>query len=452
MNMTPLFEELSKNLETVIKRDSPLGISLWESFIVAHPADISEFLSTVGHDHLKGLFLNLPKQVQSEVFKEFPDAMKIRVLNFMEESHKAIMLNSLQPDELTDVLDAVSDEELKYYLTLLTKHAREQVLSLLKFDPESAGGIMDIEVLTLMQDLTVEKSIKLLQRLRPNRDIYQQIYVTDQEHHLVGYINLEDLVLNSPSERIAAFLRATEYVARADEDQEKVAKQMVHYGLMTVPVVDDQNHFLGAIPSETLVDVLVEEASEDVQKISALPPLKQPYFETSFGRMLYQRGHVLVALLLVESFATTILHAYEATLQIGSLLFFTTMLISVGGNTSSQTSAVVIQGMASGEILPTSIMRFLRREFYMAIMLALLLGFTGFLRAWFTTYDIWETSVISITLFFIVLVSVSLGSCIPLLLRRFNLDPAFSAGPFLATLMDILGVLIYCYVSRLLLA
>lgn len=449
MNKTPLFEELSKNIESIIKRDSPLGVSLWQSLIESHPADIAEWLNTIPHDSLKGLFLDLPKQLKSEVFKEFPDGTKIRVLNLMDERDKATALNSLQPDELTDVLDVASDEELKYYLTLLTKHVREQVLSLLKFDPESAGGIMDIEVLTLMQDFTVEKSIKLLQRIRPSRDIYQQIYVTDQEYRLVGYINLEDLVLHSPSERIAEFLRETEYVARANEDQEHVAKQMVHYGLMTVPVVDDQNHFLGAIPSETLVDVLVEEASEDVQKISALPPLKQPYFETSFIHMLYQRGYILVVLLLVESFATTILHAYEETLQIGSLLFFTTMLVSVGGNTSSQTSAVVIQGMASGEILPASIMRFLRRELCIAIFLAIALAITGFLRVWFTTHDVWQSSVISLTLFLIVLVSVSLGSSVPLILRKLNLDPAFSAGPFLATVMDILGVLIFCYVSRI---
>src|SRR5690606_38222004 len=154
---------------------------------------------------------------------------------------RAEALKNLAPDELTDIFDLLSDEELKRYLSLLTKRDREQVLSLLQFHPDSAGGIMDTEVFTLMQDFTVEKSIKILQRLRPSRDIYQQIYVTDRHHRLVGYINLEDLVLQAPQDRISSFLHKHLLVAKATEDQEKIAQQMVHYSLLSVPVVDDYN-------------------------------------------------------------------------------------------------------------------------------------------------------------------------------------------------------------------
>ncbi|MCA9770686.1 magnesium transporter [Candidatus Dependentiae bacterium] len=452
MDVKRILQEISKNLEAVIAQDTSMGTSLWQSFIDMHPADIAEFLTNIDYQSFKSLFVMLSKELKEEVFEELSDKMKVRVLSFVEEKERTHLLRVLHADELTDLFDVLSDDQLKEYMQLLTKHAREQVLSLLKFHPESAGGIMDTEVLTLMQDFTVEKSIKLLQRLRPSRDIYQQIYVTDILHRLVGYINLEDLVLNAPRDRIGSFLREMEYVAKATEDQEIVAQQMVHYGLMTVPVVDDNNYFLGAIPSETLVDVLVEEASEDMQKMAALTPMKHTYFETSFYRMLYQRSYVLVILLLVESFVTIIMKGYESTLHLGSLLYFTTMLTSAGGNTSHQTSTVVIQSIASGDISADNIFRFLKREFTMAAMLALVLGATAFTRAWFTTYDFWQTLVISTSLSLIVLTSVSLGSCIPLILRRLNIDPAFSAGPFLATLMDIIGILIYCYMSQLLLS
>lgn len=451
MDTRLILDEVHDNIEEVLKQDSSYGLSLWEQFVAIHPADIAEFCGSVDAEVFKQLFLRLPGKEQRAVFHELSDRMKVRALSFMDETDRVDALNALHPDELTDIFDLLSDEELKHYLSLLTKRAREQVISLLQFHPESAGGIMDTEVLTLTQDFTVEKSIKLLQRLQPKREIYQQIYVTDGQHKLVGYINLEDLVLHAPQSRISSFSHPNELVANAQEDQETIAKQMVHYGLMTVPVVDNENHFLGIIPAQTLVDVLVEEATEDVQKMAALTPLKYPYFESSFFRMLYERSRILIILLLAESFATTIMHAYETTLQIGSLLYFTTMLISTGGNTSNQSSAVVIQGLASGDIHPANIFRFLRRELLMACMLSSILGFFALGRAYYATHDIVQSLVISGSLAIIVLVSVSLGSCIPLILRRLGIDPAFSAGPFLATLMDILGVLIYCYVSQLLL-
>lgn len=451
MDAQQILQEIKNNIQTVIKRDSSLGQSLWEELLKVHPADMSDFFSDIETDDFKPLFNALPKELKQEVFEHFSDVMKLATLDFMDEEAKIDLLNELPVDQVTDLLELLSDEDFKHYHNLLHKKSREKVLSLLKFHPESAGGIMDIEVLSLVKDFTVEKSIKILQRLRPSREIHQQIYVTDSAHHLVGYINLEDLVLNPPQSQIALFMKENEYVAMADQDRETIAKNMVHYGLMTVPVVGQGNHFLGVIPSDTLVDVLVEEASEDVLKMSALAPFKYPYFETSFFKMLYRRSYILIAMLIAESFSGTILHAYHETLGV-LLLSFIPMLISAGGNTSSQTSGMVLQGMASGEIRTSNMFKFLRREFIMASLLALILGTVAFLRVYWTTTHIMHSFVVSLALGIIVLMSVTLGSCIPFILRRFNIDPAFSAGPFLATIMDILGVMIYCYITKLLLS
>lgn len=448
MDSRHLLHEIQDHLDSVIAQDTPLARGLWQHFIDLHPADIADFFTDIDPEKAQKLFQNLPRRLQAEVFEEFSDGMKVHSLEFMNEQQKVDALNALPVDELTDLFDHMSDEELKNYIGLLHKNAREKVLSLMQFDPESAGGIMDTEVIVLMQDFTVEKAIQVLQRLQPNRDIYQQLYITDREHRLVGFIKLEDLVLRQPQTRIQSFMRPNEFVAQANEDREMVAKKMVHYKLMTVPVVGDNNHFLGVITNETLVDVLVEEASEDVQKMSALAPMKYPYFETSFLRLLFERGYILVALLLAQSFSTTIMKSYQDTLGYGMLLYFTTMLISTGGNTSSQTSALVIQGLITGELHAMNIFRFLRREFLMACILGLILGAVGFVRAYAAGVSILESIAISFSLGVIVLASVILGSLIPLILKRLNIDPAFSAGPFLATVMDILGILIYCYVAR----
>jgi len=451
MEAKKILKQISEHLHEVLQHKSPLGKSLWKELITLHPADIARFLVDCKKETFKKLFLALPDELQFSVFEELSEPNQEYALSLMSEETKGKALNMLPSEQLTDLFDHLSDEDLKKYLKLLHKTARETVLSLLKFEAESAGGIMDTEVLSLREDFTVEKSTKILQRLRLSKDVYQRIYVTDKEHHLVGFIQLEDLVLEAPKNLIGSFMKKNELVVDADEDREIVAKDMVHYGLTIVPVVDKRNRFLGVIPAETLMDIITEEASEDVQKMSAMPALKYPYFQTSFWRILFERSYILVALLLAQSISTSIQEINAGVLELTGLFVFLTMLISTGGNASSQTSAVVIQGMASGEITFSNVFRFIRREFVMALLLAFILGTVGFVRTYYATYDPFKSLVVGIALSLIVLVSVIVGSSVPILLKRFNIDPAFSAGPFLATLMDILGVIIFCYVVKLVL-
>lgn len=450
MDNRELLQKIRENIELVINKNTPLGDSLWKLFVEMHPADIADFLSDISRTEMLSLYVMLSDELKGSVFKEMPDSLKVYVLARLTQKDELMILNSLQADELTDLFDFFSDEELRTYLNLLNRKAREKVLSLMKFEPDSAGGIMDPEVFTLIEDFTVEKSISILQRLKPEKDVYHRVYVTDEDHHLVGYIYLQDLVLQSPATRISSFMKKNEYVAAANEDQEKIVHQMVHYRLTNVPVVSEQGVFLGAIPADTLADVLVKEASEDMQRISAVTPLKKSYFETPFFKLLYERSGILVILLLVGSLSGVILEAYESTL--GALLyFFIPMIISTGGNTSSQTSAVAIQGMAAGEIRPSNMLKFLRRELCLGAAIGLILGLAAFVRVVATTGIYMYGVAISCALGLIVMLSVSLGSCVPLALKRLNIDPAFSAGPFLATAMDILGLLVYCYVSRMIL-
>jgi magnesium transporter len=432
-------------------QNSPLAESLWKSLLEQHPADIAEILTTLDRDSFQQLFERLPKEVELEVFRELSDSMKVFCLSFMPDADRVDALGELPADEMTDIFALLSDEELKAYLSLLHKNVRNKIIALMQFAPESAGGIMDIDVMTLMHDFSVEQSIQLFQRLNPRIDVHRRIFVIDRTHKLVGYINLEDLLVHKPKDRIASFMRSNEVVIEAQLDREAVAKQMIHYDVMTAPVIDEELHFLGAISSDTLVDVIVQEATEDVQKMAALAPLKHSYFETSFWKILWGRSYILIVLLLVESFSGFILDAYESSIS-KFLLFFLPMLISAGGNTSSQTSAIVIQGMATGDIHEGNMHRFLRREMIMAALLACALGITAFARVYMMgDTSTLEAFAISIALAILVMAAVILGSCIPILLQRFNIDPAFSAGPFLATVLDIFGVLIYCYVLKWLL-
>lgn len=446
-----LFKAIERHFDEVVQGTTDLGKSLWKSFLELHVADCAFFFSSLDKEDAEKLFKCLPQTKRVPIFNELNDSLKVFILSCLSDQDKATILNQIPIDELTDLFYSLSDQDLKKYLTLVSTKDRINVLSLMKFDPESAGGIMNTDVLTLMHNFTVEKSVHILQRLQPRKELHQQIYVTDQANMLVGYIHLEDLVLKTPNDRLNSFMRRVELTVAANEDREEVAKKMIHYNLMIVPVTGENNYFLGVIPSDTLVDIIEQEASEDVYRLSAMTPIKYPYFDTSFFRILYERSYILIILLLAQSLSSMIIKRYEVTLA-GFLMYFITMLISTGGNSSSQTSALVIQGLASGQITSSNVGRFLRREIMMAFLMAGILGFFSFIRVYLTYGQLLGSIAVSISLALIVLVSVLLGSGIPLLLKRINMDPVYAAGPFLATIMDILGLLIYCYVSKLILS
>ena len=450
MDVKDLLYAIQENIDDVIAQKGQIGTKLWYELVNTHPVDIAEIFKNLKKEQVELLYRALPHSLQLDLFPELQDRLKVAILSSLDDHEQAEAFQTLSTDELTDLFDIFSDEELKKYLSSLHKRVHEKVRKMLKFEPESAAGIMHTDVITLMEDFTAEKSISLLQRLRPSRDVHRQIFVVNKDHRLVGFIYLEDLLFNKPNIRISSFMHKNELIAEAHEDRETIAKEMVHYGVTTVPVIGADNIFLGVISSDTLVDVLVEEAVEDVQKMAAVTPLRRPYFETPFFQALYERSYILVILLLAGSVSTTIMRIYEATLT-EMLLFFVPMLTSVGGNTSNQTSAVAICGMTSGEFDHSTVKKFLRRELMMASFLSLILGITSFTRVYLTSGIMWESVVVSFTLAIIVLVSVTLGSAMPFILKRFNIDPAFSAGPFLATIMDIIGILIYCTMIKLLL-
>ncbi|MBM18244.1 MAG: magnesium transporter [Epsilonproteobacteria bacterium] len=450
MKENTLIEKIVSHIDEVIDQKTDQGIALWKDLLAMHPADSAHVCVYLKDEQFQQLFLNFSKEKQLEVFEELPDNFKIKIVEFLDDSDKAYIFKHTNIDDLTDLFDDLSDEELKKSLEVLHKKDRQKVLSLLKFPPDSAGGIMTIDVVTLMQDFTVSKAISLLQRLKPNVDLHRQIYVTDQHNKLVGYIHLEDLVTRSPQKRLIDLLRQVSYVAQPQDDQEEVAKKMVHYHMMTVPVVSEHHYLLGVIPEDKLIDVIQQEAIEDAQRMSGAL-VTDSYFDIPFFTLLYQRSFILALLLVFESITSIIVGHFESVLTPFLFMFFA-MLVSTGGNTSGQISAIVIQGMSSGDINSSNIFKFLRQELMIGSLLAIILSTVAFIRVYTVHYDLVGSLIVSISLGSIVFISVLLGASFPIGLKKLGLDPAFSAGPFLATIMDILGIFIYCYIAYLALA
>ena len=446
-----IFKEIKNNISEVINQSSELGKTLWKKLIEFHPADIAQFLSDIDKEEFQEIYKKLPKSLKLEVFDYLSDTMKANVFQLINKQDKLAIIEKSSLDDMVDFFQFLSDEELKELFNLMHIKDRTHAIELMRFGEESAGGVMDTNVITLTQDLSVEQCIQILQRLQPKKEIHQEIYVTDKDNKLVGHIRLEDLVLKSPKTLLNSFLKQNEIIAFADDDQETIAQKMVHYHLTSVPVVGINSIFLGVIPSDTLIEIIEDEASEDVYRMSAMAPIKQTYFETPFRRLLGERSFILVILLLAESIATTIQESFETLLTGLGLFAFSTMIVSCGGNTSSQSSAIAIQGLGSGEINFSNFNRFLKRELLLAACLAIILALTSFVRVYLTRHEFYPALIVSITLAAIVTLSVTLGSLLPVVLKKFKIDPAFSAGPFLATIMDIIGLFLYCYIAKIIL-
>jgi magnesium transporter len=421
-------------------------VQSWYDFLEHHPVDIAQFLGHVDGSSACRIMDLIPDALLSRVFLELSTKLKLRYLEHMPEHDRAELLRTLSIDDLTDFFDDLSEDDLRNYLKLLHKKDRETIILKLKFAPESAGSIMHTNVITLMEDFTVERSIYILQKLQPNRSLHERIFVTNQTGQLVGYILLADLVLKNPKTRISVLLCEVELAILQDEERSEIAARMQHYRLTIAPVVDHDGLFLGIISSDTLVEIIQQEASQDMYRISAVSPIKQTYFETSFVRLLGQRGSILVVLLILQSVSSIILAVYEHTLD-GFLEFFVTMLISTGGNASSQTSALAIQGLATGEIDDASRLQFVWREIRMGVALGFVLSAVSFARTYLVYANFWGSLTVSMALWLIVCFSMILGSMMPILLKQAKVDPAHAAGPILTTLIDVMGLFIYCLIA-----
>lgn len=439
--------QVENNIDAIIKEDTALGKDLWKILLGQHHADIAMLVLKLGHEHQVSLFKKLPRDLAAKVFRKISEPLQADLLIAVEIDHAAALLKSMPIDELTDLFDHLSDEDLEKYLKLLQGKQRSQIISLLTFNPRSAGGRMNSDVITLQKDFTVKRSVDLLQRISAHKMLTERIFVTNRDNVLVGFVTLDMLVLNKPETPLARILKENEFVVFVNEDQEDVANQMHHYGVMVAPVADQQHHFLGVITADDMFEIIKQEGSDDVYKMSGLVPVEHSYFETSLWKLVWQRGIWLVGLLLFQSFSSVILASYDSLLSHYTIIsIFLTMLIGTGGNAGNQSATLVIRGLTTKEMSRHNASRVLLREFSVSLCIAALLFFVGFFRVYFSHYDFISAIAISFALFLIVIVSIISGSLIPLILDRLNIDPAHSAAPFLATLMDILGVMIYCFV------
>jgi len=444
LKIEKILYQAENNIDAIIEQKTTLGQDLWKILLEQHPADIAMLLGRIDEEQQVAFFKKLPVEIAGYVFRKLSESTQAELLVSVSNNRAEDLLKNMPADELTDLFDHLSDDDLEKYLKLLQIKKRSQILSLLNFDPHSAGGRMNSDTITLQKEFTVKKSIELLQRIGSKIRLQRHMYVTDDNNVLVGYITIEQLVLSKPGTPLAEITKQNILTVGVDEDQEEVVYQMRHYGLLSVPVTDQRGHFLGVITADDIFDIIEEEESEDMYKRFGLVPSEEyGYFATPVSSVIWQRGIWLVSLLILQSVSSMIISQYEALMsEFAIIAIFMTMLTGTGGNAGNQSATVVIRGLITKEVTRHNAWRVLLRELGVSVIMAAILSSVGFMRVYWAKGDLVGAFAINTALFLIIITSMSLGALIPIVLERLDIDPAHSAAPFLATLMDVLGVLI----------
>ncbi|HEV2104609.1 MAG TPA: magnesium transporter [Candidatus Eisenbacteria bacterium] len=402
-------------------------------------------------------FLDLPRAEAEDFFLDLSAGDQHQLVAGMPPPQRRSWLRLLPPDDAADLVQEGGGREREELLALLDEQTRREVMALLAYAEDDAGGLMNPRYLRVRPDVSVDEAIRYLRRQAAEgiEHVYY-VYVLDADQTLVGVVSFRDLIA-SPADRTVRDVMATDLItAREDMDQEALGRLFAQHDLQAIPVVDAAGRMQGIVTVDDIVDVLQEEATEDIQKIGGTEALGEPYLRIGLPQMVRKRVGWLAALFVSEMLTTTAMSRFESEIARAVVLaVFVPLIISSGGNSGSQASTLVIRAMALGEVTLRDWWRVIRRELASGVAMGMVLGVIGFSRVmlWQLLFHAYgaHALVVATTIAFAVVGVVTwgtlAGSMLPFALRRFGLDPASASAPFVATLVDVTGIVIYFSVA-----
>ncbi|MFT5525600.1 MAG: magnesium transporter [Pirellulaceae bacterium] len=421
-----------------------------------HPARTAEFMEGLRDEEAFEVLSYAEPNIRTEVFSYFSLEKQVSLIQSQERASVAELIANLAPDDRVDLLEEVDDKIVDEILHLLPVEERRDIIRLRSYPDDSAGAIMTTEVAKLDEKLTVREALDELGRQSEQLETIYYLYVVDQTDHLRGIVSARQLVskLSKPDMQLKDLMESDLATVNVLDDQEEVALKVAHYDLLAIPVVDSKQRLMGIITHDDVIDVVREEATEDAHRIAGVDPLQQSYIKTGILTLSYKRGIWLTILFCAALLTAYAMGHYEESLaQTTWLKWFIPLVISTGGNSGSQSSTLVITAMAMNEVRLRDWLLIIRRELQMGFLLGFTLALIGFVAAYFFVGNgsLVDASVIPITVLLVVVSGTFLGATLPLLFLRLGLDPALMSSPFVAGIIDILGIVIYMNVAMLLL-
>ena len=411
-----------------------------------HPADLADVAEALPREMVVALLNTLPKDRAADVLEYMDEELRSEVLEEMTVKQAASLVSHMTPDDRADVLEELEEEHADEILAEIPTAARQETERLLAYDPESAGGIMTTEFVAVAESLSVEDALAAVRVIaRAGRsEAMHSIYATDTEGRVAGVFSLRELLAAPPGAKVSDIAWEEVVTVPPIADRSEVARITREYDLVAVPVVDEHSRMLGVVTVDDVLDAMVEEQTEDVQKLGAVQPLDDTYFQTGFWNLARKRGGWLVLLFVEEMFTGVALRHYERVLaSVTALMFFVPLIISSGGNSGSQSATLITRALAVGDVRLRDTLRVLSREIGQGLVLGAFLGAIGFGRAmmWGNGYAI--AGVVALTLTGVVVVGTIVGALLPLVFTRVGFDPAIASSPFVASLVDVAGIILY---------
>lgn len=440
---------LGPELETLLNESPDELRALVEDI---HPEDIADAVGELEPERASTLVRALPTEYAAQVFERLNEEYQAKLAAFMGPLQTARIATEMDADDLVDFIGGLPTEEAAPLLEQLERVDPEivvEVEELGRWPDASAGGLMTTNYVDVPADATIGEAVEALRREAHDAETsLDTLYVLDGER-VAGFLTLRDLLLSEPTERVRDVMSENVISVPPELDQEEVARTLAKYDLNTLPVLDSEGRILGVITSDDVLDVLTEEQHEDLQKMGAIAPIEEGYFGAGVGTYIRRRAPWLMVLFVGGYFTTTAMEVFDPVLEaISQLAFYVPLLISAGGNSGSQSSTLVIRGLAVGEITTRDWWRVLGREALQGIVLGLLLSLLGVGRVLVSHGGAEMALLVAITIISVVTVGCIVGGMMPLALQRLGLDPATSSTPFIATLSDVLGILIYLTFAR----
>jgi magnesium transporter len=446
---------LAPDLKQILKDDPDQVRALLSEL---HAEDVADLVAELEPEEAAELLERLPAREAAPIFERLEEHEQEELVERMPTESVAHIASEMASDDRADFFsvlpDAVGDKLLET-LQRVDPEAAQDVREIEKWPETSAGHLMTTDYVAVPPGVTVSDALISVRVYAKgsNEPIYN-VYVLDGDDKLLGIASLRELILASPGDSLDDLMRKNIISVPPDEDQEEVARKMAKYDLNTMPVVTDKGAILGIITIDDIVDVLTQKQTEDVQRLGGVEPLDLPYFRTTFFEFIRKRGVWLVILFAEEFFTQTALRYYDPVFEaIKGASYYVPLLISTGGNSGSQSSTLVIRGMAVGEIKPRDFWRIFMREAAMGLVLGMGLGAIGFARVlMYKDQHMNFALTVAITLVGIVMTGCTVGSMLPLILKKAGVDPATSSTPFIASLVDVLGIIIFVNVAKVVMA
>jgi magnesium transporter len=421
-----------------------------------HPATIAEFSAGLSVDEIWRLLDHASVERQAEVFAFFPLDKQEEMVVGVGRERMSKLLEAMSPDDRVDLLKRLDTEVMESLVPLVAKAERQDIRTLLSFPEGSVGAVMTTEYASVPKDATVTNAISRLRQQAPSRETIYYVYVMDESRRLLGFVSLRDLILAKPSATVDEIMLRDVISIRADQDQEEAARELAKYDFLALPVVDDQHHLIGIVTHDDVIDVMIEEATEDAEHMAGVVPIGEDYFEAPFLTIWRKRAVWLSCLFIAEMFTFTAMTYFEREIEaIATLALFVPLCLSTGGNSGSQGATLLTRALALGQITPRQWLRALRHELAIGIALALTLGAIGFLRVTLTpqsilgSVDRWAMAmVISQAVAAICLWGTLVGAMLPLAFKALGFDPGYASSPFVATFVDVTGIVLYFSIAK----